>query len=245
MNIRIGLVIVVLTKLCLAVPPQEYFLQGNKYFYDGDFAQARVCYEKIPAKSCSVWQNLGNCYYNEQNLVKALACWKRAQRGASYTQLGQLFETERLILEKFNCPCDGIFIRGVKRTILALPMLLLYSLLVSLLVLFILLFYQCIIKRRLSYKMLSCKNRYLCLLILGVVVLLLLIAAKEKFTKEKQGVLTHQKVVVYAGPETSFHQKSVLPQGHLVQVVDEYPGMCKIVHPSSSGWITSDSIEIV
>lgn len=233
------------SQVVIGIPDQELFLQGNQRFFDGKFDKARNCYEQIPHKSSAVWHNIGNCHYNEENGAKALVCWRRAQLGAGFYELGQLLESERIALEKYNCPCDGIFIRGVKRVILSLPKFLMQLLLTIYFILLLTLCYQCLIKNRKKYRLIPCKKQYLFLLIFAIVVLLLLIAAKDKFTKEQQGVIVHQKVSVHVGPETSFHKKTALPLGCIVQVIDEQKGMVKITCSQGSGWITHDNVEIV
>lgn len=236
---------ITIAQFSYAIPPQELFLQGTKFFYDGDFKQAQDCFEQLPYRNATVWQNIGNCCYNQQDQARALICWKRAQKQATFNQLDQLFESERLILQTFDCPCDGIFMRGVKKIILTLPKLLLYVWLLVLLILFISLFYQCVMQSKDLKSLLPCKKGYFLLLIMSIVICMLLIAAKEKFTREKQGVLIHQKVMVYTGPESSFYQKMTLPEGYLVDVVDEDKSMYKISCPKGSGWILASDIEIV
>lgn len=227
------------------LPSQELFLQGNRNFCEGNFECARQCYEQIPYKNSVVWQNLGNCYYNENNGAKALVCWMRAQKDARLSQLDQLFESEKLVLQKFNCPCDGIFIRGVKKTILIIPKILLQFMTILCLLMFLYWFYKCLIKKSEAYQLFSCRKRYMLLLGFGIIICLLLLGAKEKFLKEKQGVIMHEKISVHAGPETSFHKKAQLPLGCVVQVLDEKQDMIKISCDKGSGWIASSDIEIV
>lgn len=245
MKKNILFVVLLMFQICKATSVQELFLQGNQYFMNGDFVKARECYEQIPHKNADLWQNIGNCYYNESNDAKALVCWKRAQRDAGYNQLDQLFESEKLVLNKVNCPCDGVFIRGVKKVILALPKLLMQVLLMLFLLLFLVLFYECVLQKKKKYTSIACKKSYLCFLLFSIVVLMLLIAAKDKFVKEKQGVIMQHKVAVHVGPESSFHQKTVLPQGCIVEVIDEDRGMYKISCSQGFGWIASENIEIV
>ncbi len=48
---------------------QELFAQGNNQFLKGHFALARESYAKINKKSCVVWQNIGNCFFNEKGCL--------------------------------------------------------------------------------------------------------------------------------------------------------------------------------
>lgn len=245
MKIKLLLSILVSSLLLQSVSHEELFLQANKHFFEGQFEKARHCYEQLPHKNSVIWHNIGNCYYNENNCTKALVCWRRAQPDATFNQLGQLLDLERVVLEKYNFPCDGIFMRTTKRVILALPKILIQLLLLLCFLLFLSLFYQCCIQKTEQLYQLSCKKRYFIILLLSIVILLLLLAAKEKFMQEKQGVVLQQKISVHIGPEASFQQKMTLPEGCIVQVLDEKSGMTKIDCPQGSGWITSDSIEIV
>lgn len=224
---------------------QELFLQGNKHFFNGQFDKARQCYEEIPEKNSVIWHNIGNCYYNENKCSKALVCWRRAQTGASFQQIGQLLDLEKIVLEKYHFPCDGIFMKSLKQIILSVPKLLLQFLLLLCFLFFFFLFYKCYLQKGQKTSRLLCKKRYFISLLLTTVVFMLLLGAKAKFMKEKQGVVTTQKVAVYVGPETTFHQKITLPESCIVQILDEKPGMFKVVCSEGAGWITSDAVEIV
>lgn len=229
----------------ISATDQECFLQGNTCFLQGQFDQARQHYLAVADKNSAVWHNLGNCYFNEKNGVQALVCWKRAQRGASFNQLGQLFDAQQQVLEGLQCPCDGIFIRGVKRVILGFPLILMQIILLLLFIIFVRLFYQCVMNRNSQSYASSCKKRYFILLLFSIVVMMLFIAAHRKFLLEKEAVIMQQKVAMHIGPETNFPQKTTLPLGCVVQVIDEQQGMIRVTCPYGTGWVVRDMVEII
>ena len=62
---------------------EELFLQANQQYDAGNYAQAIEIYESIAPHGRGVDYNLGNCWYQQGEYAQAIACWLRAQRGAS------------------------------------------------------------------------------------------------------------------------------------------------------------------
>lgn len=231
---------------CLqATIDDQLFVQANSYFFNGEFAKARQSYEQLPNKNSIIWHNIGNCYYNEDNCTQALVCWKRAELGATFNQLGKLLELERTVLEKYHVSCDGVFMTTLKRCILGCPKIFMQLLLMLCFLLFLAFFYSCYIKKKQLINQISCNKRYFIILLISIISLLLLLAAREKFTQEKLGVVSQQKITVHIGPEKSFQQKMTLPQGCILQIVDQQSDMLKIYCDQGTGWIKAEDVEIV
>lgn len=223
-----------------AVPDQELFLQGNSFFLQGQFSQARQSYENMLHKNSVVWHSIGNCYFNEKNNIKALICWKRAERGASFSQLGQLFKSESIVFEQLGNPYDSFFIRSMKRVLLVFPKMLMQLLLLIFLLSFLMIFYSCFVQKNQSL----CKKKYFWLSLGAIIIVLSVLVIKEKQMLYKEAVVL-QKTPVFVGPDTTFSQKAILPSGCVVRSLDEKQGMMKVTSLQGSGWIARDAVEII
>lgn len=224
---------------------EELFLQGNDYFLKGNFNNARNCYEQILEKSSAVWHNMGNCFFNEKNNIKAIICWKRAERDANFNQLGKLFESENKAFEQLHCSSDSVVIQKIKQLFMSVSIIQLQLMLLIFLLLFLYLWYYCFVQSRKSFYLLSCKKKYMIALLLGIAIIIFILSIKEKYLHRKEAIVIQEKVSVYIGPEITFSQKATLSLGCIVQILEEKQNMFKIIYPQGSGWVSSDNIEIL
>ena len=232
--------VIFLPYILFASSNKEFFLQGNAEFFKGNFVQARHYYEQIPHKSSVVWQNIGNCYFNETNFSKAILCWKRAEQNAGLFQYRQLLTYQQHALEKCHCLAENMLLWYGKYALLCLPAMLLYVLLLIAFIYLLVVCYQCINKENKA-----CRKQSLFLTILSIFVLLLLLIMHKKITVQKEAVVMSPNVSLYAGPEMSFHQKTFLPQGCIVQLLQQQTNMSKVTCSYGNGWICTNDIEIV
>ena len=72
---------------CVANTNQEAFLQANKLCTTGHFAEALVIYNGINAKGAVVWYNMGNCYFYQNELVKAIWSWLQVCKIGSSSEI--------------------------------------------------------------------------------------------------------------------------------------------------------------
>lgn len=224
---------------------EELFLKGNDYFFKGNFKKALDCYEQISEKSSTVWLNMGNCFFNEKKNVEAVICWKRAERNASIGQLGKLFELEDKAFEQLRCPCYKGFGRKFKQVLMGASVIQLQLILLMFLLLFLYFFYYCFTKSKFYFHTSLNKRIYMFVLILGTVCMILILNIKEKYSHKKEAIVLQEKVAVYIGPEITFSQKTILPLGCVVEVLEQKQNMLKIVSAQETGWILSDNVEIL
>lgn len=220
---------------------QELFLQGNNYFLKGNFNKACDCYEQISEKNSAVWHNMGNCFFNEKNNIQAIICWKRAERNASFRELGKLFNSQSKAFEQMHLSYDGFVMQKIKQVCMIVSVIQLKILLLVFLLLFLYVCYYCFLQS----KRLSCKKRYIIGLLLGIMSMVFALYLKEKWLHKKEAIIIHEKVPVYIGPEVTFSQKTILPLGCVVEVLEEKQGMIKIIYPQVCGWVSSQNVEIL
>jgi hypothetical protein len=232
---------------------QELFVDGNNHFLNGDFVMARDSYLKINEKSSVVWQNIGNCFFNEKNYVQALIFWKRSEYGASFKQMEDIFRSEEKALVALQLPVPSFWHEQFKKILIVIPKLLIQVLLFLMLVMLLSFFYRCW-SVSFFYIVISCNYKVAWFLMLGIIGCSLLWFGKEQVFKQGAAIVVHQKVVAYAGPETSFHSLFQLPLGTIVHIVsnlspkDHKPqdeNMHKISYKGQLGWVKSGCVEIV
>lgn len=232
---------------------QELFIDGNSHFLSGRFGLARESYLKINEKSLVVWQNLGNCFFNEKNYAQALVCWKRAEYGASWKQLSDIFDSEKKALVALHLPLPTLLHDTLKKIVILIPKLFIQVLLFLMLIMLLFFFYSCWSWSSL-YIVISYNYKVAWILMLGIIGCSLLWFGKERVFKQGIAIVVKEKVIAYAGPEKSFHPLFQLPLGATVQVVSNIlkedqnlqdQNMHKIYYNRHYGWIEYSFVEIV
>ncbi|MCX5924199.1 MAG: hypothetical protein NTZ68_02140 [Candidatus Dependentiae bacterium] len=225
---------------------QSLFSQANNHFMHGQFTLARESYEKIEDKSSAVWQNIGNCFFNEKKYANALVCWQRAQLNASWKQLGQLFSSEVLALKALRLQPNFWWQYEIKRMVMVIPKLAWHILL------FLLLAYILLISSRYWYisSLVSHSHKATWFALFGIMICCMIWYGQARIFKKGRAVVVKEKVVVHAGPEKTFHIKNKLPMGSQVCVIGREQGMDNVVYKTElgkteCGWIVPDFIEIV
>lgn len=226
------------------VSNQMLFDQASDLARRGDFVQACMTYDHIQPKNSAVWHNMGNCFYKQKQYVKALIYWKRAQQGASFYELGQLFESEKKVLKNLGITVPAWWQYEWLRFITVIPMIALQVVLLIFLILLFMLMY------RLSRSSIKISKKYGVFLMIGIITVTVLWFFKNKILEKKRAFVVKESVLVYAGPEKFFHKISELPLAEEVEVVHNQQAMSQILmrkHDGSQllGWVDSDCIEVV
>lgn len=217
------------------------FVHAQEKFVKGDFAGALNDYRSIKYKNSVVWQNIGSCYFNEQQYVQALLYWKRAYQRCQISQVAQLSSLEQRALQKLNLKIPSRFHFFVKRIVLMVPLIFLQMICMVLL---------CCILWTLSrcwrwQEFVGCDRRWLQWLIFGCFICGITWYAQRSFLQKDQAMVVKQDVLVYAGPERTFHVVETLRPGNVVRVIQKKHGMYNIVKHSLTGWVTQDTVEFI
>ena len=231
-------------QVCFSNSTKDLLKEGKQYFLCGQFSEARCCYENIEEKNSVVFQNIGNCHFNEGNFVQAIVYWRKAYPGASYSRIRQLVEAEKLALQSLGVQKE-VNINLLELFLTVFPKILLQLILMFLLLLLVKLFYDCVFRYNSSTHRLKERIVYLLSLVIGIAVLLIILAKKEDVLKQELGVVVEPKSSIYVGPEKTFHIKQSLDNGRVVKIAGSSQDMYKIETNECSGWISSDQIQIV
>jgi len=222
------------------------FNQGNKYYDEGKFVQAVEEYEKIinlGIKNYQVYYNLGNAYFRQNQLGKAILSYRRAlalkpadeDTEANLTFV-KLFTLDKLEEQKIN-PLSNLlqwFLGLWSKDNLALLTSLFYTLSVvaGIFILF------------------RGTKRYL---LFGLISFLILFAisgtslwAKIKSDSIEYGVVLAPQAEVRSGPGLDYVLQFTGHEGLEFRVDEQAEGWYRISLPNGiKGWIPKEAVEIV
>jgi len=231
----------VLQSLNLWSDDQQLFLQAHENFVKGNWAGALRNYRAINHKNSVVWQNIGSCYFNQQQYAQALLYWKRAYQGCSILQVGPLCTLEQKALKKLNLNVPSKFHYLCKRMLLMIPLTLLQIIFVIMLLTILWILVRCWRWQ----EIVVCDRRWLRWLLLSCFVCGSLWYGQHLFLQKNQAIVVKQDVLVYAGPERTFHVVKTLLPGNTVHVLQQKQGMYNITKHSVTGWVMQDTIEFI
>lgn len=222
-----------------AVSEQELFLRGNDYYHKQDYETALTTYEKMHSKGRAVWYNMGNCAYRLGNKTQALAYWKRSQQGAGAAELADISYNIHVVEKEHEAPVqDSFWCEACKAinqfaTPYSLGMLQMVFLAVWALLLYV-------------WKKYGYKNYWI---FLGVVIINVacasLLIAKYSNMRQRIGIVTHNQVTLYSGPNEQYHALGSVDEMAEVLVQEQQNAWCKIKHARLVGWVPSDKILVV
>ena len=223
---------------------QLLFSHGNECFLRGQFSEARNSYEKIETKSLSVWQNMGNCFFNEKNYACALLCWKRAEFGANWFQLGILFSSEQKAKNMLHLVSDAWWKTKLKRFIFCVSKKIVLNSLFCVLLFLLFFLYRCW-NWSSKFGFAKCNCKIIWILIFGIITLSFMWWQQKQMFCLGRSIAMQSNVIVYAGPDITFHQKFKILQGEELYIINTDTKMYKVVYNNKIGWVERCAIEII
>lgn len=236
-----SLLLVFLQTLSMLGDDQQLFTKAHENFVQGDWEGALRNYRAITDKNSVVWQNIGICYFNQQQYAHALLYWQRAYKDCTLVQIGQLCTLEQRALEKldFKIPSRGHYF--CKRILLIIPLIFLQTLFAIMLCCMLWTLARCWRWK----EIVICDRRWLRWIFLGCFLCGGLWYANRSFFQKNQAIVVKRDVLVYAGPERTFHMVTTLRQGSSVNVIQKKHGMYNITNHSIAGWVMQDTVEFI
>lgn len=222
--------------IATAQQPQELFLQANKAYEQGDFAGALRSYQSIKKKGPILWYNIGNCYYHQHDLARAIASWQRALKNASASLAHDVEHNcavayQKLAKEYHPGRWDNSFLKY------HLPLLM-----IQFLFLFCWLFLCILIWRwRKSWHI------YVIMILLCITVLYTGIMLWYCYERQTTiyGIVIDKTAPVYIGPHTQYHVIENATAGDPVQLIERRSSWYKVTKGGVVGWMPSSAIEII
>ncbi|MBI5473078.1 MAG: tetratricopeptide repeat protein [Ignavibacteriae bacterium] len=233
-----------------AESPEQFFVQANQLYQQGNYAGAIVKYEavlKTGVASGEVYYNLGNAYYKSSNIGKAILNYERALRLMPTDddlrhnlQLANLMITDRID------PTPRLFIwdwwdaikTSISLTAATWVMSFFFFLLIGAIVLAILA--PSYARRRLAFfGSLACAV----LLALSVVVF---VGKLNQVESRSEGIVTANITTIKNSPDAKSSDAFVLHAGVKVFIIDNVERWYKIrLLDGKVGWMEQGAVEII
>lgn len=210
----------------------ELFVSGNTLYAERDFTRALEQYQQIAKKESSVWYNMGNCHYKQNQELKAYACWQRALRQGSGANFDACITHCALVEQKLGMPTTSPwwYLLWYKPSVLVMQLLFLFFW-------YILLFYgaEIVIKKR--YYLFS--FLLLCSVVIGSWLIV-------KYTMDvgKKGFI-QETTACYVGPSEKYFAQATLHPTESVSVCQEADQWLKVKTATGKGWIKKEALLII
>lgn len=229
------------------VTPTEAMRVANQDYEAGDYSQAAAIYESILASGLyhsSVYYNLGNAYYKQGDIGRAILNYRRAQRldprDGDITANLDLARSQTV--DKLEAPVEGGWSNLVR---FAEEWLTLGEAMVLALILWLL------IGSLAAIALLNPVLRRWCGFGMGILALFLLvglISMANRFYREQNyppGVIVAQNIDITSGPGNSsqYLVEFTLHSGAEVSLIESRPGWERIALPGDlQGWAPAEAV---
>lgn len=247
-------ILIIIALLCtittMAQTPKQLMSQGNQAFQKGDFAAASEAYNAILEagySNASVYYNLGNAYYRQDEFGLAILNYERALR----------------IKPNFRDARENLALAYSKTEdeIAALPQLFIVTWAHNVVAWFspsgwhiIILCIIALLGGLLAVVLLSTDYRWrksaliggIALSVLLIIAIACAISSNVQYRRHNQAIVTSPMVVVKSSPENNSVDKLILHEGTKVHVDESLDQWLKIhIADGNTGWVTTDDITVI
>lgn len=230
--------------------PEELWDVANTAYINGDFHTAIAAYEQIIARgfsSVKLYYNLGNAYFKEDRVGRAILCYHRALRLApgnddvrynlrvaeartkdNIEDIPEFFFTTWMRGVRHSMSCAAWTILSIALLVCVLSLLLLY-----------LLSQRLALRKMGFYGTLTAGVLFVCATCFAV-------GERREMLDQTMAVVMPASVAVKSSPDKAATDLFVLHEGTVVKVADRLDGWCEIViADGKKGWLESRKIETI
>ena len=217
----------------------EMFLRGNLLYEKDDMDGAIEAYQGMKSKGPAVLLNVGNCFFNKKDYVKALVYWHRAKKSGARQICGAVRKNILVLNKKLGKDSNlGFYAVAWSKIdyLVSLWPLIFWQLLFLALFLF------------LSFLMFFYSKKYhflIFLLVLMCVAIGGLLYRKNYLLTCEFGIIKKEHVDVLSLPGVGAHRREKIDYAVLVTIEDRKEDWYKIKSGSTLGWCESSSVEVV
>ena len=228
----------------VAAQDSDRFVRANEAYLQEKYQDAYKLYQEISNPTPRVYFNMGSCALKLSKTGQALWRLRQAEErwgifdyeelqaslDQIYAKINVSTEKKGLVLKSRDLSRQGLrFIKAIPLGIMQLLFLLSWTLLFVL-----------------ARKLLKKKRRGL-LIMLFVSMFLLggLLLYRQIRVMRLSAVVIEPRVVLYAGPSTTYQQVGVLVEGCEVRVDRNRPDFCKVKTKSQFGWVERSALGFI
>lgn len=214
------------------------FELANKEYSLGNYNKALELYEKIDIKSSSLYYNMGNVYYKNNQKTKALAFYLKAKKLSPYDS--KIREKINLINKEIDYNTSYFNSSFIWNDFFTLEEIIVFSIFM-----WIIFWFVFILKK---YK--SIKNNYLDYIVLSFICIniftILSLISKLSDENYQKGIIITKSADIKTSFDNSGISLSKLPEGSFVLVYEKSSNFVKIKNPDGvSGWVRNSSIVVI
>jgi len=217
---------------------EELFLRGNQLYEKNQYEQALSMYDNISRKGPAALYNIGNCYYHLKKYDKALSYWLQSERDATIAESVCISHNKNIVLKEL-----GKDMSSWKQIIEQLCSLIIsYCSLFSLQLLFLFSWYICL---ACAYRYSKRRKGLFSMSIVMVLISGLTLAWYYNAINSQQGVVAEKNVLMFSGPNRSFHSIGTLCYADIVVVIEKRGEWYKVRSSDIIGWVEAHAVNSI
>ena len=234
----------------ISVFGNELFLKANDAYNEKKYAEAAALYEELIKegyKDAVVCHNLGNAYFKNDQLAKALLWYERALRldPANEDIKHNISFVNQLTIDKMDVKAESF----LTKWFCAIRDLFSVKIWSILSIVFIVICCLCIVliilvsssHWRISFFIISCVA-----VVFAVLSIVFAVLQKNNINREDEAIIMAKILTVKSTPDTSGTSLFTVHEGIKVQIIDNAGNWVEIRFPDGNkGWIIKDAIEVI
>lgn len=222
-----------------------YFKHAQILQQNNEIQKAIEEYKKIKHKNVVVLENIATCYAQEQQYAYALLFYKKACQVATNSHINRLLDRQEDIYKKISGIDSDSASRTmnlmIQKTLLYIPNII-FHMCIAIIFIVMLLVEIGAIHFSSRRKMI----RFIVILSFVLLIFIGLLNYKNRYIiPTDHAIVVQNNVVVYAGPEKTFHNIACLSYGSEVKVMQKMHEMYKISMGPLTGWIEMNALELI
>lgn len=246
----ISTILFVLAFIALKAAPADSLQKANELYVANEYAKAIQLYEGIVTQgyeSSTLYFNLGNSYFKNGEITKAILNYERAKKLAPNDDDIQfnLDLMNQFVVDKIEPLPRPFFVKGMENTINLFTSNQWAKISLTAFVLALLLVLTYLFSRMLTFRKLAFT---FAIVVLAISIVSLILSAKQKakLSQHNHAIIFAPTVTVKASPADGGTDLFVIHEGLKVQLIDNLNNWIEIrLDDGNTGWVQQGVLEII
>ena len=246
----INTIFLILSILSLKAAPADSLQRANQLYDANEYAKAIQLYENIVNKgneSAALYFNLGNSYYKNGEITKAILNYERAKLLAPNDDdiTFNLELTNQFVVDKIEPLPKPFFVKWFENSIAWFTSDQWATISITAFILALALGLTYLFSRNLTFRKLSFTFSIV-LLALTLGTFIMASKQKSRLTNRNHGIIFNPTVTVKSSPSESGTDLFVIHEGLKVQLIDSLSNWIEIrLEDGNTGWVQNNVLEII